>query len=194
MRRAILFAAMFAVEVYPMRISSEDLTVMRVHDDLRVSAPRLHFLSGKPLQRLHDAMAVPFDFQLTLFNGSHDAPYRRSAERFVVSYDIWEEPERAFSVTRMRSPRKTILGLSPASAEAWCLDNLLVSSSGVPANNKLWLRLEIRAEGPHDAAPVLGGDQGISLAGLVELFSRPPGNAQERWAMDTDPFRLAELN
>jgi len=175
-----------------MRVSSEDVTVVRMQDDLKVAAPKLHFLSGKPLERLHNAMAVPFDFQLTLFNGSRDTPYRRSAERFVVSYDIWDEQ---FSVTRMRSPRKTVMGLaSAASAETWCLDNLLISPAGVPGTNKLWLRLEIRAEDPRDVASVLGGDQGISLSGLVELFSRPPGNAQERWAVDSDPFRLSELN
>ena len=170
-----------------MRVSDEDLYVLRANDDLRVSAPRVHFLSGQPLTRLHDGVSVPFDFQLTLFSGNRDTPFRRTVERFVVSYDLWEE---TFKVARVRGARRT--GLSASGVENWCLQNLSVSAAGVPPSNKMWVRLEIRAQdSPEGAAGV--NDPGISLTSLIELFGRPPRNAQH-WMLDSTAFRLDDLD
>jgi hypothetical protein len=172
-----------------MRVSDEDLYVVRVNDDLRVSAPRAHFLAGRPLIRLHDGDAVPFDFQLTLFDGNRDLPLRRTVDRFVVSYDLWDEN---FKVTRMGGAHRS--GLSANAAERWCLDNLLVSAAGIPPSDRLWLRLEIRAQDPPDvAAGTGGGDPGISLKSLVELFGRPP-RTSPHWTLDSTSFRLEDLD
>jgi len=170
-----------------MRVSNEDLYVVRVNDDLRVSAPRVHFLAGRPLIRLHDGDAVPFDFQLTLFDGNRDVPFRRTVDRFVVSYDLWDEN---FKVTRMSGGHRS--GLSASAAERWCLDNLLVSAAGIPRSDRLWVRLEIRAQDTPDAAAVTG-DPGISLKTLVELFGRPPRNSPH-WSLDSTSFRLEDLD
>ena len=35
---------------------------------LEFSAPHVHFLGGKPLELLHNAAPVPFDFQVTLWS------------------------------------------------------------------------------------------------------------------------------
>jgi len=171
-----------------MRISNEDLYVVRVNDDLRVSAPRIHFLAGGSLLRLHDGDAVPFDFQLTLFDGNRDVLFRRGVGRFVVSYDLWNEN---FKVTQMGGGHRS--GLSASAAERWCLDNLLVSAAGVAPGDRLWLRLEIRAEDPPDPAASAGGDPGISLKSLVELFGRPPRNSPH-WTLDSTAFRLEDLD
>jgi len=170
-----------------MRVSNEDLYVMRVNDELRVSAPRIHFLSGPPLDRLHDGMSVPFDFQLTLFNGTRDTPFRRTVERFVVSYALWEEN---FQVGRVRGPGRT--GLSASGVERWCLDNLAVSTAGIPPGNKLWVRLEIRAQDSPEEAAASDGP-GISLSHLIELFARPARNPQH-WVLDSTAFHLEDLD
>ena len=45
---------------------AESLTVTWDGDDLHVAAPQLHFLAGKPLDRLKDGASVVFLTQLTL--------------------------------------------------------------------------------------------------------------------------------
>ena len=35
---------------------------------IEFSAPKLHFLAGRPLEELHNGAPVPFDFQLTLWS------------------------------------------------------------------------------------------------------------------------------
>ena len=169
-----------------MRVSNEDLYVMRANDDLRVAAPRIHFLSGRPLTRLHDGVSVPFDFQLTLFSGTRDTLFRRTVERFVVSYDLWEEN---FKVARVRGARRA--GLSASGVEHWCLENLAVSTAGIPPGNKLWVRLEIRAQDSPEGAAA-GDDPGISLTSLIELFGRPARNPQH-WMLDSTAFHLEDL-
>ena len=170
-----------------MRVSNEDLYVTRANDELHVQAPRVHFLSGQPLTRLHDGVSVPFDFQLTLFNGTRETPFRRTVERFVVSYDLWEEN---FKVTRVRGARRT--GLSAIGVERWCFDNLTLSTAGISPGSKLWVRLEIRAQdSPEGAAG--SNDPGISLSSLVELFARPARNPQH-WMLDSTAFHLDDLD
>lgn len=169
-----------------MRVSNEDLYVTRINDELRVAAPRIHFLSGRPLDRLHDGVSVPFDFQLTLFSGTRDTPFRRTVERFVISYDLWEE---SFKVTRVRGARR--MGLSASGVEHWCLDNLAVSTAGVPPGSRMWVRLEIRAQDSPEAVSA-PSDPGISLTSLIELFSRPARNPQH-WTLDSTAFHLEDL-
>ena len=73
--------------------------------------------------------------------------------RFVVSYALWEEK---FSVTQLAStpgvaPR-TVEGLSATAAEAWCFDNLTMSTLGLAPNQYYWLRLELRTGTARDFA------------------------------------------
>ena len=46
-------------------------------DNLYVSAPNLHFLTGKPLDRLKNGGTVVFLSQLTLFIDGHGTVFRR---------------------------------------------------------------------------------------------------------------------
>jgi hypothetical protein len=93
-RRSWLLAGL-AVPLFRAR-AADSINVTYDGDNLHVSAPALHFLAGKPLDRLKDASTVVFLSQLTLFAGNRDAPFRKVPDRFVVSYDLWEEK---FSVT-----------------------------------------------------------------------------------------------
>ncbi len=182
-------AALTAFDLLGLGISSAGLSVRSSADELHVAAPRLHFLTGKSLQRLHDGAAVPFDFQLTVAAGSRNNVVARALERFVVSYDVWEEK---FSVVRLRDLRKSGSHLSASAAEAWCLDNIFASSTNLPAGQPLRARLEIRAAEQKEPA-IMPQDNGISLTALIEVFSRPTRPQQEHWALESAPFRLADL-
>ena len=128
-------------------LAAPELIVKRTEDQLYVTAPRLSFLTGKPLERLHNGQKVAFDFQLSVLGQSKADVLRRGFERFVISYDIWEE---RFSVTRMRSSRNSVKRLSSEAAEAWCLDNITFSASGLPLDQPVYVRLEVRAQEPKE--------------------------------------------
>src|ERR1700722_14091477 len=85
-------------------------------DNLHVAAPGLHFLTGKPLERLRDASTVAFLSQITLFSDDHVTVFRRMPERIIVSYDLWEEK---FAVTVRGSAARSMSHMGAAQAENW---------------------------------------------------------------------------
>jgi hypothetical protein len=181
--------ALLCLELLGLSASSEDLFVRRFAEQIHVIAPRLHFLSGKSLQRLHDGATVPFDFQLSISAGFKNNLVERAVERFSVSYDVWEEK---FRVVRLRDVRKSAAGLSAAAAETWCLENLFVPSAGLPADKELWARLDVRTAEPKELGPSTA-DSGISIPALIQLLSRPPRPQQDHWMLESASFHLADL-
>ena len=167
----------------------ERLSVAWDGDDLHVAAPQMHFLAGKPLDRLKDGAAVVFLTQLTLTTDNFTTSLRRTPERFVFSYDLWEEK---FSVTKLGEGQRTVAHLSANAAEAWCLDNVAISSTGLPQDRPFWLRFELRAAEPKDEAAVIG-ESGLNLTRLIEIFSRRPRDQQPQWTADAGPLRLGDL-
>jgi hypothetical protein len=178
---------LFALSLAAMTVSSQGLLVRRVGGDIHVSAPSLHFLTGKSLARLHDGAAVPFDFQLVITSGSKNNVVARALERFTVSYDVWEEK---FSVVRMSDLRRSRLRMPASGAESWCLDHIVVPATAVPPGEQLWARLEIRSAETKE--PQAAGS-GINIATLIEIFSRPSRPQQDRWTVESPPFQLADL-
>jgi hypothetical protein len=158
-------------------------------DNLHVAAPRLHFLTGKPLERLRDGATVVFLSQLTVFADSRTNLFRRTAERLVMSYDLWEE---RFAVTRLGTVARSKSHLTAEAAESWCLESLLIASSGMAPDRLFWLRFEMRAPDAKELSTVVRGD-GISITGLIEMFSRNPGPEEPHWALEAGPLRLSEL-
>ena len=114
-RRSWLLAGL-GIVVSRARAAAAPLTVTWDGDDIHIAAPQLHFLSGKALERLKNGAAVGFLSQLTLSTDGNKTIYRRRPERFVVSYDLWEE---RFSVVTMGSARRSASHLTAAGAEAW---------------------------------------------------------------------------
>jgi hypothetical protein len=187
-RRSWLLAGL-TVSVFPAR-GAQPIEVTFDGDNLHVSAPSLHFLTGKPLERLKDAATVVFLSQLTLFSENRDVAIRRVPERFVVSYDLWEEK---FSVTQLGSTtRSTPHVLSAPAAEAWCLEGLAISTLGMAPNRPFWLRFELRTADQKDLAGG-AGEPGLSLRSLIELFSRKPGPDDPNWTREVGPLRLEDL-
>lgn len=169
---------------------------LRVHldgDFLHISAPRLDFLNGKALERLKDGVSIAFIGQLTVTLAPNAvAPQARSAARFALSYDIWDEH---FSVTRFGDRpglRRSISHLSAQAAETWCLDNLSVDQAQVPADKPFYVQLDLRADDPRDQIGIIG-EPGINITRLIEIFSRPVKGNQQRWLLNAGPFTLADL-
>jgi hypothetical protein len=186
-RKQAVLALFLSLELAAMTVSSQGLFPRRVAGDIRVTAPAVHFLTGKSLSRLHDGAAVPFDFQLIVTSGSKNNVVARALERFTVSYDVWEEK---FSVVRVRDFRRSGMRLSAASAESWCLDNIVIPAAALPAGQQLSARLEIRTA---ESKEPLAANSGINLSTLIEIFSRPTRPQQDRWSVDSAPFQLADL-
>lgn len=182
------------VSGFALAMFAEDLALRWHNNLLEFSAPHLHFLTGKPLERLHNGAQVPFDFKISLYSGSRDHLCCQSAERFLISYSVWEEQ---FRVIKTQPPRKMVDHLDIADAEAWCLKQMTLDPGGIPDSEKLWARVEVRVP-PIDgrSANPFGRDSisesGINLNGLIELFSRPPAT-QYHWMTEAGPMTLDEI-
>jgi hypothetical protein len=156
---------------------------------IRVSAPQLRFVSGSALERLQNGALVPFAIQLALSTDRWATVTHRDIERFVFSYDLWEEK---FSIAKLGSPRKSVSRLSARAAESWCIQEMTLPQEGLAPQQPFWLRLEARAENPAEDTHVMTED-GVSLTRLVEIFSRRSRGGDNRWSIDAGPFRLASL-
>jgi hypothetical protein len=190
-RRSWLLAGMgFGVFGQSYRADGAIRMIARLDGEmLYVSAPDLHFLTGKPLDRLKDGSTVTFIAQLSLSLDDNKTILRRQPQRFVFSCDVWD-PDK-FSVTKLgsSSPRK---GLSAAVAEAWCLESLAINTSGIAPDRPVWLRLDLRVADLKDQADMVG-DSGLSIRGLIDTLSRPARTLQKNWTVDVPPFRLGDL-
>ena len=196
MKRAILLTAFTlcaAISHAAESNSSNSLTVRLDGDYLRINLPHLDFLKGKPLERLKDGASVAFIGQLSINTSPNSlTPIARAVARFALSYDIWEE---RFSVTKIGERpeyRRTASHLSQQAVENWCLDNLVIDRSQLPADKDFYVQLDLRAEDPRDQLGIIG-DPGINLTRLIELFGRPPRSPQERWLLSSGPHRVADL-
>ena len=187
-RRSWLMAGL-ALPLFRLR-AAESMAVSFDGDNLHVAAPDLHFLTGKALDRLKNADTVVFLSQITLFSDERGTIFKPpSRDRFVVSYDLWEEK---FSVTFPPPGRGSLSHLSAGQAEAFCLENLAASALGIAPDRPFWLRFELKAPSQRELSKVVG-DSGISLSSMVELFSRKPGAGDPYWVRTAGPLRLADL-
>src|SRR5262252_5750836 len=58
---------------------------------LRVAAPQIRFLTGKPLEQLKNGATVGFAVQVSITPSESSFSFlARMFDRFVVSYDLWE--------------------------------------------------------------------------------------------------------
>jgi hypothetical protein len=169
---------------------ADNLAVSFDGDNLRVAAPGLHFLVGKPLQRLKEAATVTYLSQLTLFGDAQGTVLKRSPiERLVVSYDLWQEK---FSVTIPGGGKRSLPNATAAQAESWCLENLAISATGLPPAQPFWVRFDLRTSDRRDLGALVG-DRGVSLGSLIDLFSRKASAGDLSWMRHDGPFRLLEL-
>jgi len=166
-------------------LTAQSLVVRLENECLRVNAPNMEFLTDKPLERLKDGHTVGYSGQLTVSTGDERVIQGRSVAHFAFSYDIWKERFKVTLVTPQLNKNEpsapiSAKNLTRAAAQAWCLEQLKIDLAGlahVPPDRPVWVRLEIRSEDPKETAGIVG-ESGISLNGLIELFSHPPRNQQ----------------
>jgi hypothetical protein len=180
-------AAAFAAAV---AVFAQDVLVRLSGEHLRVSAPGFHFITGKPLENLKNGLTVPFDIQVSVLAEGKMTILDRSFERFIISYDLWEE---RFSVTRMRSTRASASHLTAGAAEAWCLEKFNLSTARLPEDKPFWVRVDVRARNSRDTGN--NNDEGsLSLSTLIDILSRPAKKPGEyEWRAESMPVRLSEL-
>lgn len=171
------------------RLRSAELAVTFDGDNLHVSGQGLHFLAGKPLARLKDGATVVFLSQLTVYTDAFATPFRRSVERFVVSYDIWAEDK--FSVTIPGPGGRTISNLSAAQTEAWCQENFAIAATGLAQDRQFWVQFDMRTADQRELSQLVSNER-ISLTGLINFFSRKSG-ADDLQTWRDGPFRLKDL-
>ncbi|HET8550814.1 MAG TPA: hypothetical protein VFL57_22555 [Bryobacteraceae bacterium] len=166
---------------------AQSLQVSQSADEVRVTAPGFHFLTGKPLERLQNGNTVAFDLLLTAFGEGKTTVLQRAFERFVISYDLWEQ---TYSVSRMRSRRGQAAHLTATQAEEWCISGITLRASSLPKDDPVWFRLEVRPQEPKQSDPGFD-DSGPSLATLIEVFSRAGRSRHaEVWRVETGAVRL----
>ena len=170
-------------------LAAPRLLVRREGDSLRISAPQIRFLTGKPLEQLKNGAKVSFISQIAITGEAGVVLARPHVDRFVISYDLWEE---RFAATRLGPPPRSAQRLNIPATEAFCLDSVTAIPASLTPARMFWIKLELRAEDPKDVAAIVG-EPGINLTRLVEVFSRPPRSQQPRWTEIAGPLRLQDL-
>jgi hypothetical protein len=177
-----------------MGISAQELSVRLDNDYLRVSAPKLDFLTDQPLKRLMDGKTVGYLGQLTVSSGADRILQGRSIGHFAFSYDIWTE---RFKVTLLTPGQKTNpptakSNLTREGAQAWCLEQLKIDLAHLPVDRPILIRLEMRSEDPKETEGIIG-EPGISLSGLIALFGRPVKDKQQVHVAREISLTIADL-
>src|SRR5260370_41361269 len=120
---------------------------------LRVSAQHIRFLTGKSLEQLKNGASVSFALQVSITSSESATNFlARMFDRFVVSYDLWEEK---FKATRPGPPVREASRLSVPACEAWCLDELMPIPAFLTASRQFWVKLELRVQGPKGWAAIV---------------------------------------
>jgi len=180
-----LLLALIACPVLQAQTLQVRLEGVRLH----ATAPQLHLVTDRVLTRLQNGAAVPFHIMLTAVPASGGKPLSEASSLLVLSFDLWEE---RFSVVQSAAPRRTASHLSASAAEAWCLENLVLAIPAVDGDSPFVVRLDIRADDAEEESPS-ESNPGLSLAGLIDIFSRKAKEQPLRWSAVSGPIRLRDL-
>jgi hypothetical protein len=156
-------------------------------DNLIVSAPQLHFISGKAMERLKNGTTITYVVSLSIARGNSKKQTFQIHNKFMISYDLWEEK---YSVTRV-ADGNTTSRLTSVMAEAWCLGNMPIPARSVPEREPFMIRLECSIQGDSEKQP--SETSGQIFANLIEIFGRKKEDAPQRWETVAGPFRLENL-
>jgi hypothetical protein len=168
---------------------SQTLEVEIVKDSLQLSARQLYFLSDTELQRLHNGLTVNLIISLTVSMKDSRNTLYRAQEQFAFSFDLWEEK---YSVFHSAPDGQSVSHLPIGSAESWCLQNMPIPLDVIPDRAPFMIHLdcfieETEQENSGEEAP------GLTLAGIIEYFSRKKGEQPHRWRISSGLLRLNDL-
>jgi len=184
-RRDVLKLLVAGVPAAAVAVGAETLQLRVSADKLFVTAPTLALIQGPLLQHLKNGNTASFDFNLSLWAGSKNSTRRPAFERFVVSYDLWEEK---FSVAGLRKPQVSASRLTAQGVPAWCLEHISVPVTGIASNAPVWAKLEVNLVEKQNKSD--SEENAINLASLVEIFSNTNRGSQRRWVFETGPTKL----
>ena len=169
-------------------LTAQSITARIDGDQLRIAAPRLHFLMGEAQARLRDGATVKYEFQLAARIDRNGKVLARTQEHFAISYDLWEEK---FAITKLGASPRSVSHLSAAAAEAWCVDNTSMPVAAL-GGNPFWLRLDYRVD-DSAASSDQPDNSGFTLTGLIDIFSRRTRGEQLHGSEEVGPLRLENL-
>ena len=176
-----------------MAMWAEELMLRAQENRLEFSAPQLHFITGRPKERLQNAASVAYNVKVTLWSGSRTTPHGNQTARFIISYALWEEK---YAVSKVSVPKRNASHMTAAEAEAWCLREMSMDVTGVPAKQMLWAKMEIRAEDERNSGLFRDkiSEDGITLTDyFIELFSGKPRAGVSHWELEAGPVTLEQL-
>jgi hypothetical protein len=182
------FASCLLVLALVPAVCADSLSARLRGDQLFVVPPRLDLMRPAIFARLKNGGTATYDFHVALMVGNRSTPRRRAFERFIVSYDLWEEK---FAISGLRKPRAGVTNIDGDSIASWCAGHVAIPAGDIKPEDRIWLKLEIRAADPKKDPALL--DEGLNLINLVELLSRPSRGEQQRWTVESAELRITEL-
>jgi hypothetical protein len=185
-RHCILLICFAGVTALQASAQTPSLVVERRGNQLHVAAPQLHFLEGKPLERLSNGASVTYILELSLSAGG--AATTRLRERFVLSYDLWEEK---FSVVQEGPSGRSASHLTAAAAEAWCLDSMPLPLPAFSQEKPFTIKLDCSYADADSAGAE--SSPSLTLAGLIDVFSRKKKEEPAHWEALSKTIRLIDL-
>jgi hypothetical protein len=188
--RRYLPVSWIAIAVCALPAQSPKLSVERQGDLLRVHAPQMHFLEGKPLEQLRNGTSVSYEFEVTVTAIPGERKIHQSQARFTVSFDLWEE---RFAVIQTTPSRRAGSHMTSTAAEAWCLENLNIPLPALSPEKTFVIKLACRVAGNGEEAGAESRPGATALAGLIEIFSRRGGGQEQRWEAISASLKLGDL-
>ncbi len=169
--------------------SAQSLLLHLDGDHLRATAPELHFLSGKAVEKLRNGSTIAYTIALAVTPRHASRAAFLVRERFLISFDLWEEK---YSVVQDKPGGRAASRLTSAMAEAWCLDNMPIPVQSVPDRQPFMVTLECFIDKTESSEN--GENQsGLTLAALIDVFSRKKQEKPVRWQAVGGPFLLEDL-
>jgi|WetSurMetagenome_2_1015567.scaffolds.fasta_scaffold22525_3 hypothetical protein len=167
----------------------KSLSAERHGDHLHVSAPQVHFISGRAAEQLRNGSMVTYVLKLIV-----TPQYGREAvfvlqEKFAISFDLWEEK---YSVVQKKPDGRSVTRLTSLAAEAWCLESMPVPVGSVPEHQPFMIKLECFID-EDDVKKNAESRSGLTLAAIIDAFSRKKPEETPRWEAAGGPFRLEHL-
>src|SRR6185436_10048386 len=139
------------------------------------------------LNRLKEGRAVAMDLSLIVLARPEGPAVAQAAQRFTVSFDIWEE---RFAVAMVGAAR-SISHLTAKDADAWCLDHLTIPEGELGRAGRdapFWIRLSYRVP---ETPPATDDDGGrFTIRALIDRLSRRREDELTR-TMDAGPLRIS---
>jgi hypothetical protein len=166
----------------------ESLSAERHGDHLHVIAPQLHFISGRAVEKLRNGATITYVLKLmAAAQHARDKAFLLQ-EKFAVSFDLWEEK---YSVVQ-NADGHAASRLNAEMAEKWCLENMPIPVRSVPERQPFLIRLECFIQEDEEKEDE-GNRSGLTLAGIIDAFSRKKPEQSPRWEAAGGPFQLEHL-